>query len=270
MNAELSQCEFFLLRYVPDLVKDEFVNIGVVLSDRQHYSGVRFTRDWSRVRCLDPEADIEMLEAVYHELQSLLDKNNHDREQILRRIRDSFSNSIQLSSVKACLTKSPQTEIEHLAQLYLQTAKRESGPRSRGARQQILAVMRDEFEKAGVWELLRRQIPAAQYTYPGDPLKIDCGYRSNGSVRLFHALSPATDVDAAKVLAFSYPQIAEGIARAEGARAQLTAIVEPRSEAKSGGPLDFALDTLKRNSIHVATLRQMPQIAEAARRELRL
>ena len=29
--ADLKQCEFFLLRYVPDAVKDEFVNIGVVL-----------------------------------------------------------------------------------------------------------------------------------------------------------------------------------------------------------------------------------------------
>ena len=29
--AELKQCEFYLLRYVPDAVKDEFVNLGVVL-----------------------------------------------------------------------------------------------------------------------------------------------------------------------------------------------------------------------------------------------
>jgi len=29
--AEYRQCEFHLLRYVPDAVKDEFVNLGVVL-----------------------------------------------------------------------------------------------------------------------------------------------------------------------------------------------------------------------------------------------
>ena len=29
--ADFKQCEFFLLRYVPDVVKGEFVNIGVVL-----------------------------------------------------------------------------------------------------------------------------------------------------------------------------------------------------------------------------------------------
>ncbi len=275
MNAELKQCEFFLLRYVPDLVKDEFVNIGVVLSGREaNYSGrftdVRFTRDWSRVRCLDPGADIEMLEGIHREIEALLQTSDADREQLLRRINDSFSNSIQLSPVKACLTQSPQLEIEQLARLYLQTAKRESRAAARSARQQIFAHMQDEFEKAGVWGQLRKAIPAAQYTGAGDPLKIDCGYKPNGVVRMFHALSLTSDVDAAKVLAFSYPQIAAGIARAEHAKTELTAIIEQPAGNKSAGPLDFALETLKRNFIHVATVQQMPQIAETARRELGL
>ena len=29
--ADLRQCEFYVVRYVPDVVKDEPVNIGVVL-----------------------------------------------------------------------------------------------------------------------------------------------------------------------------------------------------------------------------------------------
>ena len=66
---ERRQCEFFLLRYVPDAVKDEFVNVGVVLyepskagSAQAAFADVRFTRDWKRVRCLDPDVDVEMLE----------------------------------------------------------------------------------------------------------------------------------------------------------------------------------------------------------------
>src|SRR5262245_49625839 len=45
-------CEFFLLRYVPDAVKDEFVNVGLVLLPGSGPAEVRFTHDWSRVRCL--------------------------------------------------------------------------------------------------------------------------------------------------------------------------------------------------------------------------
>jgi hypothetical protein len=43
----------------------------------------------------------------------------------------------------------------------------------------IQAGMRGEFERAGVWDLLRKQIRAAEYTRPGDPLRIDMGYRPN-------------------------------------------------------------------------------------------
>ena len=64
---DLRKCEFFLLRYVPDAVKDEFVNIGVLVLDAEGANGVnsepfaqvRFTDDWSRVRCIDPTVDIE-------------------------------------------------------------------------------------------------------------------------------------------------------------------------------------------------------------------
>lgn len=40
------QCEFHLLRYVPDAVKNEFVNIGVMLREagRVDTTRVRFTR----------------------------------------------------------------------------------------------------------------------------------------------------------------------------------------------------------------------------------
>ncbi len=54
--ADLRQLEFFLLRYVPDAVKDEFVNIGLVMieagANGDGFADVRFTRDWRRVRCL--------------------------------------------------------------------------------------------------------------------------------------------------------------------------------------------------------------------------
>ena len=68
-------CEFFLIRYVPDVVKGEFTNIGVVLREATVSGGrpvVRFTRDWSRVRCMDAEADTGLLESLEGEIVSRL------------------------------------------------------------------------------------------------------------------------------------------------------------------------------------------------------
>ena len=66
--AEKRKLEFFLLRYVPDAVKGEFVNIGLVMfelgASSAGFADVRFTKDWRRVRCLDPQANTDLLAAL--------------------------------------------------------------------------------------------------------------------------------------------------------------------------------------------------------------
>jgi len=266
----MHQCEFFLLRYVPDLVKDEFVNIGLVFSEAEtSFADVRFAPDWSRARCLNAEADIETLEAVRSEIGKLFAAGKSGREQIFKIIDDSFSNTIQLSPPKACLTASPEREIAELAKLYLESSHSKRILRPRSIRQEILAHMQEEFEGVGVWAHLWKNIPVSRYTRNGDPLKIDCGYKPNGVVRLFHALSPSTDPDSAKVLAYSYPQIVDGIYRDERATTELTAIV-PSISKESDASFDFALKILEQSSIEVTAVTDMPVIADRARRELRV
>src|SRR3954469_11996426 len=138
--AENKQCEFFLLRYVPDAVKNEFVNIAVVLT-HDGTAEFRMTRDWSRVRCLDPAADIEMLEAIENELRSRLTSGDDGKAVILKKLHDSFSNLLQISETKACLAQDPRTEVETLAKLYLQSSRREKLTRDAGARTRIFNRM---------------------------------------------------------------------------------------------------------------------------------
>jgi len=264
--AERTQCEFFLIRYAPDAVKNEFVNVGVAVLDPNGFADVRMTHDWRRVKCLDPAADTEVLEALEADLRSML--ADPDRDKLMAKIRDSFSNAIQLTPAKAVLAEDPAVEIENLARMYLDT-RRPAGKRELSARQAIFTRMRDAFEQAGVWKLMRKRIAVAKYTHAGDPLKIDCGYRPNGELKLFHAVSLASDVDAAKVLAFTYPQIREGIARLEKIKTSLTAIVEDDLNRKDE-PIAFALDTLARSQIAVAAQARLPRLAEVARRELRV
>ena len=268
--AEKRQLEFFLLRYVPDAVRDEFVNIGVVMVEPSEsgsgFADVRFARDWRRVQRLDPGADVEMLETLEREIRGSLGEVK-DREALIRRLQDSFSNAIQLSPTKGVLADEPALEIEALASLYLEA--RQTGRRETSGRARILGRMRDAFEQAGVWALMRKNIAAAQYTYKGDPLKIDCGYRPNGEIKMFHAVSLAGDVDAAKVLAFSYPQIAAGIAREEKASSSMTAVVEDELDRSDEAVL-FALATLQGVGITVAGVGEMGAIAERARVELRV
>jgi hypothetical protein len=268
--SERIPCELTLIRYAPDPVKAEFVNIGVLLREAGHpeSSLVRFTKDWSRVRCIDPDADVETLEGLETEIRRALEQ---DDQATLKRIHESFSQQVQLSTSKACLAESLPAEMEQAMRLYVEPRKRERMARQSG-RMAIHARMRTEFERAGVWDLMRKRISVASYTAPGDPLRIDCGYR-NGRVRMFHAVSLESDTELAKVLAYSFPALSAGVLKAEGAELELTAVVQPWARVEEEEQLAqyrFAVETMESQKIRVLTTNQLPDVADTARRELRV
>jgi len=276
-------CEFFLIRYVPDAVKGEYTNIGVLLREtgREESARVRFTRDWSRVRCMDADADVGLLEALEGEIDTRLRLGSADSKPLVAVIEDTFSNSIQMTEARACLAESFVTELELLVRLYVEPL-RVKQERKRTGRAVIANAMRTQFERAGVWALMRKRIAASMYTLPGDPMKIDCGYRPNGVVKMFHAVSLDGDVEAAKVLAYSAPRLRDGVTRVEGARLELTAVVEPlravsdEDEEKhefadeSAERYRFGVETMESQEIRVLTMNDLARAAQTARTDLRL
>jgi hypothetical protein len=277
--AERVPCEFFLIRYVPDPVKGEFTNIGVLLREPGHEDAaqVRFTRDWTRVRCMDADADIGLLEALEGEIALRLRMGAADSKPIVAMIEDTFSNSIQMTEARACLAENVAAELDLLMKMYVEPLKVKQ-ERRRTGRSAIAAAMRTQFERAGVWALMRKRIAASMYTQAGDPMKIDCGYRPNGVIKMFHAVSLDADVEAAKVLAYSAPRLYAGVQRVEGARLELTAVVEPLravtaendAETESGERYRFGVETMESQQIRVVTMNDLARAAEMARVDLRL
>ena len=264
---ERLQCEFSLIRYVPDVVKGEFANIGVVLREAGSDAVVRFTRDWSRVRCMDAEADIALLESLETEIQERL-RSGAEWKPVLGVLEDTLSNSIQMTEMRGTLAESLPAEMELLLRMHVEPLKAPGARRKASGRTAIVNRMRDEFERAGVWQLMRKKIAASQYTQPGDPLKLDCGYRK-GQVRMFQAVSLDTDGEAAKGLAYSAAGLREGVARIEGVELELTAIVEPVSTVGDAELYGFAVGAMEREMIRVLTVADLGRVAETAKRELR-
>jgi hypothetical protein len=283
---ERVQCEFFLIRYVPDVVKGEFVNIGVLLReagggapniDTTGEAVVRFTRDWSRVRCLDADADIGLLEGLEGEIGARLRMAGTDApgiKPVMEILEDTLANSVQMTEGKVCLAENLTTELEQLMKMYVEPLKVKT-ERKRTGRAAIAGAMRTEFERAGVWGLMRKRIAASLYTGAGDPMRIDCGYRPNGVIRMFQAVSLEGDVEAAKGLAYSAPQLMAGVQRVEAARLELTAIVEPLRavsdiEDEAMERYRFGVEAMERQEIRVVTMNDLARVAETARVELRV
>jgi hypothetical protein len=295
--AERIQCEFFLIRYVPDVVKGEFVNIGVVLREAVREAGapstetvVRFTRDWARVRCMDADADTVLLEALESEIADRLRLGANDTKPVMQLLEDTLSNSVQITEARAALAENIPAELAQLMRMYIEPLKVKQ-ERRRTGRAAIAATMRSEFERAGVWGMMRKRIAASLYTRPGDPMKLDCGYRAltqerhkaepeadaSGIVRIFHAVSLEGDVDSAKGLAWAAPQLREGVRRVEGTDLELTAVVEPLRAVTDADTGDEAMDryrfgveAMEREAIRVVTLSDLARVAETARLELRV
>ena len=269
-------CEFQLLRYVPDAVRNEYVHIGVILHEQggREAAEVRFTRDWRRVRCLDPEADTALLEGMESELRRRFAAEPDGN--LMRLLSEALSLNVQMTDPKAYLAESIPAGMEELMRLYVDPPPRERVPRLSG-RAAIQARMRTEFERAGVWDLLRKRIAASLYTRPGDPLRIDAGYRPNGIVRMFHAVSLEPGVEMAKVLAFSAAGLRAGVERVEKAELELTAVIEPAArlgatdeEPERLALYRFGVETMEENQIRVLTTSDLERVAETARRELRI
>ena len=268
-------CQFRLLRYVPDAVRNEYVHIGVMLREEgSPHTEVRLTRDWRRVRCLDPDADTGLLESMETELRRRLAADSDPK--LMRILEESLSLGVQMTEARAYLAESLPAGVEELMRLYVDPPPRQKLPRLSG-RAAIQQRMRAEFEHAGVWDLLRKRIAASGYTRPGDPLRIDLGYRPNGIIRMFHAVSLEPGLEMAKVLAFSAASLRAGVERVEKADLELTAIIEPA--LKLGATDDdperlalyrFGVETMEEHRIRVLSTSDMSRVADTARRELQV
>jgi hypothetical protein len=268
--ADLQHLEFFLLRYAGNATKGESINLGVVAispegGEQGGFADVRFIRNWRRLHCFDPLADVEEVQAIEREIRQDL-QDPQRRAELVKRLNDSWSNMIRFDRLQGCLTESPALEMDRLSAIYLETP---AGIEKREVtgRQRILSVMRDEFEKAGVLSLMQKDIAISEYTKPGDPLKLDFGYQAVAAYKFLQAVSLAQRVEQGMILAARFPQIAAGMQVRRGVKAWLTAIVDDDLD-HNRDEVEFTLEMMQENGIVVVPASEMPRIAEGIRLEL--
>jgi hypothetical protein len=272
--ADMKQLEFYRLRYVPHLVSGQFVDIGVLLFEPQPngfaYADVRMTSDWRNVYRLDKEVDIEVLQDLEPYIRMQM-RSSQDVSLLLRKFEESFANMIQLSPRNVCLAAEPARELERLCSMYLEEPQPESLPaaaRPKSEHAMILAGIEDALTRAGIWALRIEKTAAAKYTKKrGDSLVFDFGYVLGTEVRFFQAVPLKANTNKALILAHRFPKVAECISAEKGTIARLTAVVSDDLD-RTNPDIEFALDAFKDNGVKVATVADMPSIADETRRDL--
>jgi len=222
-----------VLRYTPNLVRDEWVNIGVLVFDPE--SGERRMRlieepeEYARVRRLHPRADEELLRALHDDLESrfstatqLFHGNGSGNGQasadwlkLLGKWDETLSNALQLAPQKGVHADDLDAETERLYADHValqRGAARVGAPGSRGA---IRSYCAQVFKQARLWERLQKSLPAEEFTFSGDPMRIDYGYRRNGTRGFVQTLSVSRAPGDVKSLAYTVERIRNKVAASE-------------------------------------------------------
>ena len=238
-NSEMTRAErtlaYRVLRYTPNLVRDEWVNIGVLVFDPT--SGERRMRlieepeEYARVRRLHPRADEELLRALRDDLENRFvtaaqlfpadvsaggnGQARLDWMKLLGKWDETLSNALQLAPQKGVHAEDLDAETERLYVDHVALQRggaRVGAPGNRGA---IRSYCAQVFKQARLWERLQKGVRAEEFTFSGDPMRIDYGYRRNGTRGFVQTLSVSRAPGDVKSWAYTVEAIRKKTAESE-------------------------------------------------------
>ncbi len=212
-------CAYRVLRYTPNLVRDEWVNIGVLVFDPQ--SGERRLRmieeeeEFRRVRRLHPGADELLLRAIRDDLEDRFQSesasgsngNTTDWQKLLAKWDATLSNALQLAPQKGVFASDLDAELERLYGDHVAPQRATSRVGTPGSRAAVRSYCSQVFRQARLWERLEKSVRAEQFTFPGDPMRLDYSYRRNGTRGFVHTLSVTRAPADAKLFAYTAERI---------------------------------------------------------------
>jgi hypothetical protein len=135
-------------------------------------------------------------------------RNCHDWQALLARWDDTLSNALQLAPQKGTLAQDLDAELERLYNDHIALQRGPSRVGAPGTRAQMRSYCSQVFRQARLWEQIERGVHAAEFTFPGDPMRIDYGYRRNGTRGFVHTLSVSRAPGEVKNLAYTAERIA--------------------------------------------------------------
>jgi DUF3037 family protein len=228
----LQPCAYHVVRYQPNLVRDEWVNIGVLLfipgdgpgqgpgegpkAGRVRQRWLEEPADLVRLRRLHPAVDEELLLRLPAEFDRQFAGREMEAGAILEKFDETLSNAVQLAPRKGLLARDPDAELERLFREQVEplreTRRGAAEIRTRG---DVRARAADFFRTEKILRLMQRGVRVEEFTAPGDPMRIDFSYRRNGTRGFVHSVALGRDPGQAKLLAYTAGAIRERVKHSE-------------------------------------------------------
>lgn len=264
-EIDLHPCAFHIIRYMPNLIRDEWLNVGVVIHDpAENRFRVRIIDEepeFARLRRLYPATDEGLLRSLASLLDSTLAEHNDALAAWIAKLDQTLSNALQFSPQKGVLATDIDTELERLYRDHVEPPRaRAATSESASSRSTIRAKASEVFHSTGLWPKLARSVRVDDYTFAGDPLRLDYSYRRNGTRGFIQSLALARDPSQAKILAYTADAIREKISSTE-----FIAITETEPHMQDNERHKFIAGLLAEKQIPLVPLSKLPAWAHQMR-----
>jgi Protein of unknown function (DUF3037) len=225
-SADDSKFVYHVLRYTSNLVRDEWVNVGVILFDPLT-GGLRLRLveeqdEYARIRRLQPRADEDVLRGFRDHLEDRFATFLRNRraeqggvpsigEELQKLIEDwnnTLSNGLQLAPQKGVYADDLDIELERLYTEHVAPPRKDIRVGAPGSRATIRRYCSQVWKAAGLWDRVQKSVRVAEFTFPGDPMRIDYGYRRNGTRGYVQTLSVSRAPTDCKLYAYTAARIA--------------------------------------------------------------
>lgn len=252
----LQPCAYHVVRYQPNLIRDEWVNIGVLLLDpatgRVRQRWLEEPADLARLRRVHPAADEELLLRLPAEFYRQFAGREMDAETLLQKFDDSLSNAVQLAPRKGLLARDPDAELDRIFQEQVEPLREpRGGVVEIRTRNDVRAQAADYFRTEKILRLMQRSVRVEEFTAPGDPMRIDFSYRRNGTRGFVHSVALGRDPGQAKLLAYTAEAIRNRVRHTE-----FLAVTE-REPDRANRRDQFVSGVLLESDIRVVPLAQL-------------
>jgi hypothetical protein len=221
-----SKFVYHVLRYTSDLIRDEWVNIGVILFDpltgALRLRLVEEQNEYARIRRLQPTADEDTLRGFRDELEdrfaTFLRNQRAERggvlavgeelQKLVENWNNTLSNGLQLAPQKGVYADDLDAELERLYSEHVAPPRKVIRVGAPGNRAMIRSYCSQVWKSAGLWDRIQKSVRVTEFTLPGDPMRIDYCYRRNGTRGYVQTLSVSRAPEDCKLFAYTAARIA--------------------------------------------------------------
>lgn len=129
MRDDRTGYQYVVLRCVPDVVREEFLNVGVVLySQQESFLDIRWELDAPRLQAISPSLDVADVEACLTEAVEVCRGKSAPGRPVLARLGQRFgwltaprSTVLQPGPIHGGVTDDPEAELRRLVTVLVST-----------------------------------------------------------------------------------------------------------------------------------------------------